>query len=444
MKLVLEPSRQTALTDPEVTSYWPEPIEFPPFELKVELMKGKVISREQFIAEKLRELCGTDKTVRSRAAGALKNTGLEGRLAMVQAVRSEDDQVGEYALRRMKDVMWEDLKNGRDVKPYLEEALKGIDDAGHAGNRCAGLATICWNTDLLDEQARQAILARCSEIRIEARPEYPLDSPVGPVLKWRSWASFLSFNRRSTVIFDGVLAKESGTAYRNSLVGLQAGPHTVQGKCVVEVIRANTGKGEQSVPEGKWRTTLETEPLTFVIKESLPDDYLKAKVTPELAAFVTENLSLDVREKMMYTYEADSERVRFFGNVALRTLKPLTVDVVAQAKWHVKEMEKTYTAPGHVFIRGSGVGVHTNLEPPVELLKDLMKVTEELSVVITLEPLPESARTNPSVLSYWPEPITFPAFKLELHPLTKRDLQKQSEKKEEGSKKQRKGMKNDW
>ena len=121
-----------------------------------------------------RGLHSDDPDVREEAADALAGMGLLGRLELLRAVRSSDEDAAWDAQHRLLGLLNEDLESGRSVERIVRAAIEGIDDLGEAGHRCAGVASAGWDQDWLDQDTKERIVGELFALGFAARPKYPV------------------------------------------------------------------------------------------------------------------------------------------------------------------------------------------------------------------------------------------------------------------------------
>jgi hypothetical protein len=190
-------------------------------------------------------------------------------------------------------------------------------------------------------------------------------------------------------------------------------------------------------PDGPpWSMEIEAAPVSFNVVDRLPDDYLKAKTTPQFDAQVRRGVVLAPAkpakakaERTTHLYrKTDTGEHIYTHSVsyahedlpAVNCWQSLPVDLAFRARWHVPKLNQTFDSwcplkPGG-FRKASGFLVvpkgHADefrLFPAEELLKALTEPGEhDLAIRITLEPSLEGALNFPEVDGYWPGTIELP------------------------------------
>ena len=379
---------------------------------------------------KARGLYSSDGEIRLRAWEALQEMGLPGRMALLGAVRRGDDEVGLDAQLHLHTDLEEDITAGLGIEPVIRAAIKGMDDPGNVGIRCAGIASEGWAVDLLDEETKRAIISKCIEVKITARPEYPvgIGGPrvvstqhelFGGPLFWHKCE--LAIDEQSFRTVGIGFCEGAGQIVWNIGLEEQPGAHTVRAKVEVELQAGFIiGKTRSGVDDTGWKMNFQTEPVTFQIIDRVEDNYLQAQATPELAELVGQALKLEKgnpNHSISYALqvgpvEMDGTSVRY-----LRLDRELPVDLAFECRWHVAEEgkdDRTYQGYHVVILKGDAE--QHRLQLPDGLLKGMDESGEQtLTCTVTLEPSLEAALNHPDVEAYWPQPIELPEFTIPLN-----------------------------
>ena len=238
---------------------------------------------------------------RAKAAEALKSMGLTGRMALLGAVHSDDDSTGMFARSVLSKALRDDIKAGRDIEPVIRKAIIGMSDPGEVGRRCTVIASQGWALGLLDERTKREVAKGIAGITINARSEYPvgMGRPTVDLWVWQRRAPALSFSYRYVALLDDRVTLQrsfvgpntrKAQVTTNSIVGMSCFPnatakpgrHTLQFRIELELTDIHIAGPFDPSNEIGWKTTLESEVVEINVRDDLPDDYLQAKVTPEL------------------------------------------------------------------------------------------------------------------------------------------------------------------
>jgi len=376
---------------------------------------GALVYRPVQVARKARWLYSPDAARRKMATSSLTSMGIRGRLALLEAVGSSDKDIRLHPKFGLRGALERDIDAGRDIGPVVRAAIRGMKDPGEAGRRYAGFASEGWALGMLDEETKREIIRRCLEIKIVARPEYPVGKGW-PSLHFRHHgiSESLVFSYKCVHTLDG---KEGMARTRGSHIGgpgstwfgisdvtQNVGRHTLASKMEFELTECKTTGAADEIG---WKMEFDTEPVSFIVRDDLPDDYLQVEATRERERLV--------RSCVQHHHDKDrpiySSRVRA---AKLRLDQPLPFDLAFRSKWHVAETNETFGGFGFVMLKGKTgqVWIHPRSE-----FTDFVKGAENfkaLTITITLEPSLEEAASNPKVEAYWPRAVELPPYTLNL------------------------------
>ena len=434
---------------------------------------GLVYYREIGVSLFARGLYTPDNEAAWRAGQRLASCGLPGRRAMLRAVCEGPQAAADRAMYNLAHVLREDLQDGRTIEPIVDEALAGIDMPGEVGVRLARIASEGWAAGLLDDEAKRRLVARCVRVKVVARPEYPLqdlperglntENPEDGAVLYSGcpWAHFHEEGLSDVLDFGCARYTRSDrqspeTSWRSTGTGLAGagseyfypisdptffvGQRTASASVKVGLIGyhkdrldpcGNTsqptrhpGGGFKPVDDAGWSMEIEATPVKFNVVAKVPDDYLKAKTTPELDAAVRRAVVLTRSPRGGTHGHGYSTHTAEFAKGDLPVVcirEPLSVDLAFRARWHVVKTGKTGAAYCPLLPTGGsrkgGLGIvipkgHTDecrLHPSRDLLADFTAPGQyDLAIRITLESSLASALNYPEVEAYWPGTIELP------------------------------------
>jgi len=359
---------------------------------------------------------------RQKALESLKSMGLAGRMALLGAARSDDSQASAYAQYHLCEILREDIEAGRDIGPVVRRAIKGVGIPGEAGWRSAAIASEGWALGLLDEETKREIIRHFVGITVKARPEYPAGMGRPCVKPWfeEPLATALSFKYRCVGVLDGREERETDVLPWNSIasanfhdITAKPGRHTLQGRIEIELTGIDMAGPFQPPDDIGWETTFESEIVEINVRDDLPDDYLQAKVTPELEKRVADSVRAENRNWNL-AFRATTVST---GRYCVRAVPPLPCDLAYRDRWELVGTDKTFEGFGGVLCKGAEKG------PILQVTQDMVKHLEpgehRLTFKVVLEPSLEHALQDPRVQAYWPRPIELPEFEIKLKILEK-------------------------
>lgn len=474
VKIMLEPAPERALKDPRVKAYWPKPIELPKIELRFRVAPNLyTLTSPADIEERKKELYSPDLVAKRMAAWDLSLVGFDGKqallgveskLVLLEAVRSDDELTSQCAFDRLQKKFREKIRtilldaakarrrNGKidkqewlklceqlrksprvrqEIMPVLQKAVEGLDDPGQIGRRCSAIAAEAWALNLLDDKAKRKIVKNYIEPVFNVRPWYP--AGTDSIRLWLFSKMSGSMVRCSVRTISNIDGEDKETHFQDSVGGLShvvnikrptLGRHTVRAKVEVASVRLDMGFEDLFEPIliEAYREEFRMGPVTFEVAEKLPDGYLQAKYEPQVAALIAKSVRMNVSKRI-----TGSQRI-IGGNHTidegylprLVIKEPLPVDLALCARWHIKETGKSYEGGTCMIVRGDRIQTRfggdfrgPRLSFPYALsanADDMAQLGEQFTVRITLEPSLKAALWHPDIDSYWPRPIELPEF----------------------------------
>ncbi len=371
-------------------------------------------------------LYSKDEDTRERAAEKLKLKGVSGRMALLRAVRSKNDLAGDTAYVHICSALAKDIEAGRDMGPGVRAGVKGINDPGNAGIRCARIASEGWALGLLDEESKQAVGRRAFEIEIKARPEY-LVGKGAPLLSisTHEMASVLAFQYECRIFLDG---QDTGESSSHRIAGglrewwnpvldtPKVGQYALHAKVKVELKKVDTEGQINPAEEAVWKIEFDTDPVVFRVVEDLPDDHLQATTTPKLEQLVQKAVKLEGVGRDESAQLSDTvEVVGTDCAVLVYVDPPLPFDLAFRPRWSAggKDLADPWRDMEHVILKGEHQALIANFPDNLDSRKLGIFATpgeHVLTCKLILEPSLEAALNNPDVEAYWPQPIELAEF----------------------------------
>jgi len=391
-----------------------------------------------------RKLQSPVSRTRADAAEKVLGFGLRGRKALLAAMDSRDNEVAASIHARLETALQADLAAGRDVSRIIRAALDRMKNPDPYGRRCAGIASVAWNTALVDEQTKCKILQRCIQFEILARPEYPRGKGRPSLRVTHHRTAYMNGIRTRHLAVNGQWAKPSGGAFggrgwqimepiRNATE--QSGEYKITARLEFEagIVPEGTAPAETQPPANSAKIVLEAEPVSYIVRDDLPTDYLQTKVTPELARQMPKALDTIRHQEsahsftyygMRVEFESDRLSASFSRTLPLKLDGPRPIDLAFKTVWHVPDKEKTIEGQTGV-IRKSDVEKRIRLSGDAlsyivnEALIDAMRKRSDtgtctLRIKPVLEPSLEAALDDPDIESYWPLAVELPEFMLKV------------------------------
>jgi hypothetical protein len=369
----------------------------------------------------VRQLHSRNPGVRPAALDQLRQMGTPGQLAILRAVRSDDEAMSADAWQVLRDAIRNDRINGRPIEQIVRAASEGIHDPGEIGPRCAAIAAEGWPAGLLDDPTKRAITQHCLQVKVEARSEYPLGkgSPV-VLISGRNLSSTVYFRFMVYPVVDG---KDLGQSC-SGIVGTSGsvssgipnatgtpGQHTAQARVAVQLTEFRPEGQFQPVDDADWKMELESEPVGLNVVENVPAEYLQAKATPGLDDQVRKVVRVVQHpgDKGTYSYGFEGREVEIQGSQfpLVHLTEPLPVDLAFKDVWRVAESGKTCDGGFLVVLKGRTDD--RMLQVPYALREALRAPGEQtVTVKITLSGSLDAAVSVPGVEAYWPGTIELP------------------------------------
>jgi hypothetical protein len=317
-----------------------------------------------------KKLYASDSTEQKEAVEQMVSYGPSCRAALVEALGP--DNGGDTLRRDLIEALHKEIETGGDIKPIVRAAAEALHRGGPGVRNCAYVAAEGWPLGLLDDQTKVEVAKQLLELKLEARPEYPLGR-VRPIFTGGCKANEstpLRFSARISFLVDGQTARSYKLEFgdgsdrktydtpENMSDLNKLGRHTLKGKAEIELVDIVTGGRFEAVEQPGWKMSLETPEMMITVRDDLPADYLQAKVTPELQKKVAESVVTEIAvphyNSAIYSWRlGENKQVTFRGSRQFSVAPPFPVDLAFNTRWKNLETGKAWITNGHVVLEGS-------------------------------------------------------------------------------------------
>lgn len=386
-------------------------------------------SNSEFIAAIAKGLY--DETTRRETVLKLEDQGIPGRLEILKAVTSDDEDPANMVCHLWR-ILEQDVENGVSIEPIVRAAARGINLPGKPGRRCANIASLGWVDGLIDDDTKKALVEKCFPVDLLAHPRYGLGMG-SPALRFHQMgvAEGVQLAIDIQLYLEGapIWSKErsswvgcgggSWTDYNIAESTMELGKHTLTGQVVI------------STDGGDEVTRFDVQPVTYEVVDSLPAGHLEAEYNPDIERVLPGSLEVQawgnkVLSDLQPPIRMDERRtyeVGLLDAIVIAVNKPLPVDVACTVKLRIAQTGGTYQlgGAGTVMLRDRTDYLHgSTLKEPLKndialyannLPQEKRREGFPLTFEVTLEPSLRAACDEPRVKAYWPRPI-------KLRPLT--------------------------
>jgi len=385
------------------------------------LLIGVLIQPMKIMIAK-RQLDSQDTRVRQMAVELLLQSGMKGRVILLDALERDSDR-----WQDLVKMIKSDLEAGRDIAPIIRAAVEALRQGGPAAEAYARAAAEGWPLGLLDEPTKREIIAQFMTMRLKVRDVYPLGKGTPRFLcHWRQDGStVLRFTLKSLLIVDGkpdshcgplhVGKSEGGTMGFGSgadKITNALGRHSVQGKVEATLTEFATDGKFQATEQPGWTMTAETPVVEFTVRDDLPADYLQAAVTPEIEQAIAKAVRTQRKPNRSWESQLHVNSVGIPAVEALIVSPALPVDLAYRERWIDVETGEEWDDSGGTLVKGQERTGYS-IDPPRKFMETLPLGNCTRTFRLILEPSFERALDDPEVKAYWPRPIELPEFAID-------------------------------